>query len=376
MSNQPFVFNFLEELNYEKILMNNTNPLELIERLNISKKGNSRSSPKILILTKKIDIESDLLGIQFLKNGIDYIKITEEDIPLNFHFEFKIGKSNDSILHLEKRKFNTDEIKIILFRYFDPKFLNYYSGGVYQMYFAQQWYQAFNCLPIALDALWINNPQRTFDAENRLNQLLSAQRLGFNIPETVITNDMEAAKRFFKRFPKSTIVKVLHHHEIYLDQKSYRFLTNKIETSHSSKFNELTYAPVIFQKRIENDSEIRVTVVNDKAFSCRISTIKEKQDFSDLHKIKEKELIFSEINLGKKMEKQCIKLNRELGLHVSSIDFIQNKNGELFFLEINPIGDWNWIEKHTNLPITKSMFDFVNSLIKKDRFNDSQMYYF
>ncbi len=371
MSNQPFVFNFLEELNYEKILMNNTNPLELIERLNISKKGNSRSSPKILILTKKIDIESDLLGIQFLKNGIDYIKITEEDIPLNFHFEFKIGKSNDSILHLEKRKFNTDEIKIILFRYFDPKFLNYYSGGVYQMYFAQQWYQAFNCLPIALDALWINNPQRTFDAENRLNQLLSAQRLGFNIPETVITNDMEAAKRFFKRFPKSTIVKVLHHHEIYLDQKSYRFLTNKIETSHSSKFNELTYAPVIFQKRIENDSEIRVTVVNDKSFSCRISTIKEKQDFSDLHKIKEKELIFSEINLGKKMEKQCIKLNRELGLHVSSIDFIQNKNGELFFLEINPIGDWNWIEKHTNLPITKSMFDFVNSLIKKDRFNDS-----
>ena len=82
--------------------MNNTNPLELIERLNISKKGNSHISPKVLILTKKIDIESDLLGIQFLKNGIDYIKITEEDIPLNFHFEFKIGKFNDSLLRLGK----------------------------------------------------------------------------------------------------------------------------------------------------------------------------------------------------------------------------------------------------------------------------------
>ena len=369
MSNQPFVFNFLEELNYEKILMNNTNPLELIERLNISKKGNSSSSPKILILTKKIDIESDLLGIQFLKNGIDYIKITEEDIPLNFHFEFKIGKSNDSILHLEKRKFNTDEIKIILFRYFDPKFLNYYSGGVYQMYSAQQWYQAFNCLPIALDALWINNPQRTFESENRLNQLLSAQRLRFSIPETLITNEMEAAKKFFKRFPKSTIVKVLHHHEIYLYQKSYRFLTNNIEISHLPKFNELTYAPVIFQKKIENDSEIRVTVVNDKTFSCRISTIRDKRHFSDLHKIKEKELTFSEINLGKKMEKLCVKLNRSLGLLVSSIDFVQSKNGELLFLEINPIGDWNWIEKHTNLPITKSMFDFVNDLLKGNGWN-------
>lgn len=187
--------------------MNNTNPLELIGRLNISKKGNSSTSPKVLILTKKMDIESDLLGIQCLKNGIDYVKITEEDIPLNFHFEFKIGKFNDSMLHLGKRKFNIDEIKIILFRYFDPKFLNYYPGGVYQMYLAQQWYQAFNCLPIALDAIWINNPQRTFESENRLNQLLSAQRLGFSIPETLITNEMEAAKKFFKRFPKSTIVK-------------------------------------------------------------------------------------------------------------------------------------------------------------------------
>ncbi|WP_144731469.1 hypothetical protein [Candidatus Nitrosocosmicus arcticus] len=344
--------------------MNNTNPLELIERLNISKKGNSSINPKVLILTKKMDIESDLLGIQFLKNGIDYVKITEEDIPLNFHFEFKIGKVNDSILHIGNRKVIPDEIKIVLFRYFDLKFLNYYSG-VNQMYFAQQWYQAFNCLPIALDALWINNPQRTFDAENRLNQLLLAQKIGFSIPETLITNEMEAAKKFFKRFRKSTIVKVLHHHEIYLKQKSYRFLTNIVETSHLSKFDELTYAPVIFQKKIENDSEIRVTVVNEKTFSCRISTNQEKRKFSDLHKIKEKELIFSEINIDKKMEKLCINLNRKLGLLVSSIDFVQGKNGDLFFLEINPIGDWNWIEKHTNLPITKSMFDFVDGLLNK-----------
>ncbi len=365
MSSQPFVFNFLEKINYERILTNNTNPLELIERLNISKKGNSHISPKVLILTKKIDIESDLLGIQFLKNGIDYIKITEEDIPLNFHLEFKIGKFNNSLLRLGNRKFNPNEIKIVLFRYFDPKFLNYYPGVVSQMYFAQQWHQAFNCLPIAINALWINDPQRTFDSENRLNQLLAAQRLGFSIPETLITNEMEAANKFFKRFRRSTVVKVLHHHEIYLNQRSYRFLTNNIEARHLSKFNTLTYAPVIFQKKIENDSEIRVTVVNDKTFSCKISTIKEKCNFSDLHKIKEKELIFSEINLGKKMEKLCIKLNKKLGLLVSSIDFVQAQNGELYFLEINPIGDWNWIEKHTNLPITKSMFDFVNELLSK-----------
>jgi glutathione synthase/RimK-type ligase-like ATP-grasp enzyme len=365
VSKKPFVFNFLEKLNYRRILMNNTNPLELVERLNISKKGNSITRPKVLILTKKIDIESDLLGIQFLKNGIDYIKITEEDIPLNFRFEFKVGKFNDSILWLRNRKVIPDEIKIVLFRYFDLKFLSFYPVGIYQMYFAQQWYQAFNCIAVAIDSLWVNNPQRTFEAENRLNQLLWAQKIGFSIPETLITNEMAAAKKFFKTFRKSTIVKVLHHHEIYLNQRSFRFLTNNIETSHISKFDELTYAPVIFQKKINNSSEIRVTVVNDRIFSCRISTTQEKHNFSDLHKIKENDLIFSEISIGKKIEKLCINLNTKLGLLVSSIDFIEGKNGELFFLEINPIGDWNWIEKHTNLPVTKSVFDFVNGFLNK-----------
>ena len=65
----------------------------------------ARAYPKVLILTKKTDIESDLVGIKFLKNGIDYVKITEEDIPLNFHIEFKIGSFNDpSVLHLGNKK--------------------------------------------------------------------------------------------------------------------------------------------------------------------------------------------------------------------------------------------------------------------------------
>ena len=106
-------------------------------------------------------------------------------------------------------------------------------------------------------------------------------------------------------------------------------------------------------------------------FHVEFQQAKEKHNFSDLHKIKEKELIFSEINVGKKMEKLCINLNRKLGLLVSSIDFVQSKNGELFFLEINPIGDWNWIEKHTNLPITKSIFDLMNGLLNKMEVQDS-----
>jgi len=366
---RPFVFNFLEKLNYERILLNNTNPLELLDQLNIPKERNTSISPKILIVTKKIDIEADLLGIQFLKHGIEYLKLTEEDIPLNFGCEFRIGKKNKFRVVIKGRKTNLQNIKIVLLRHFDPKFLNYFSG-IRQTYFVQQWYQTFLCLQQILKCVWINDPQKTFDAENRLNQLLTAQRIGFNIPETSITNHPDVGRRFFDENFGTTLVKVLHHHEIIHKCMSYRFLATKIENSHLSKFDELSYSPVIFQKRIEIDSEIRVTIIGDNIFSCDLSTSHGKKYF-DLHRIKEKDLKYKEINLEKKIEKLCLKLNKELKLLVSSIDFIVDKKGEIVFLEINPVGDWNWIEKHTNLPITKSMFDFVNSLLKKNRLHDS-----
>ena len=89
-----------------------------------------------------------------------------------------------------------------------------------KMYFANNGIKPLTVYQLLLDALWINNPQRTFESENRLNQLVPAQRLRFSIPETLITNQKwRQCKRFFKRFPKSTIVKVLHHHEIYLYSK-------------------------------------------------------------------------------------------------------------------------------------------------------------
>lgn len=365
MSKKPFFFNFLERLNYKKILVNNTNPLELLDRLSISKKRNTKHNPKILILTKKMDIESDLLGIQLLKNGIDYAKITEEDIPLNFSYEFLIGEKNKFLVKIDNKKIDLKDIKIVLFRYFDLKFLNYYSG-LLQTYFVQQWYQTFISLQKLLNCLWINDPQNTFNAENRLNQLIVAQRIGFNIPETSITNAPVAGKSFFNRYRNSTIIKVLHHHEINLGHLSYRFLTNKIERSHLSKLDELVYAPVIFQKKVEINSEIRVTLIDNKTFSCLISSNMNKdKKYSDIHKIKEKQLKFTEINLEKRIEKLCLKLNKELGLLVSSIDFILDKKGEIYFLEVNPIGDWNWLEKHTELPITKSIFNLLHSHLDK-----------
>jgi len=362
MTKQPLMFNFLQKLNFKDILKRNTNPLDLIDKLNIGDAIESQVSPKVLILTKKSDIESDLIGIQLLKNGICYIKINEEDIPLDFGTEFRIGSKKRVLLRLRNKEIIADNIKVVLFRYFDLKFLKYLTG-IHQMYFEQQWYQLFNCLQTSLKCQWINDPKNTFDAENRLYQLLVAQKIGFKIPDTSITNIPSLGIRFFNEHSKKIIAKVLHHHEIIHKEYSYRFPTSAITAEYLSELNELTYAPVILQERIAISEEIRITVVNRKVFAIRIKT--NKRGYSDLHKVEERFLNFEKFKIEKNIEKMCINLNKEMGLLVSSIDLLMSSKGEMYFLEVNPVGDWNWLEKNVDVPITDSVSKLILKSLEK-----------
>ena len=356
------MFNFLQKLDYKDILRNNTNPLDLLDKLNIGDVTNNQVSPEVLILTKRMDIESDLIGIQLLKDGVDYIKINEEDIPLDFGAEFRIGRKNNILLKLRNKEINTENIKVVLFRYFDLKFLKILTG-IRQLYIEQQWYQLFNCLQTSLRCLWINNPNNTITAENRLYQLLVAQKIGFRIPDTSITNIPSSGIRFCNEHPKKAIAKVLHHHEIIYKEFSHRFPTSAIAANSISNTNGIKYAPVILQERITSKEEIRITVVKSKVFPIRITAAKSKSKYSDLHKIEERFLNFEHFNIEKNIKKLCIKLNKEMGLLLSSIDLMVDNKGQIYFLEINPIGDWNWLEKHVDLPITDSVSQLIlNSL--------------
>ena len=364
MTKQPLMFNFLQKLNFKDVLKRNTNPLDLIDKLNIGSNIENQVSPKVLILTKKSDIESDLIGIQLLKNGICYIKINEEDIPLNFGTEFRIGSKKRVLLRLRNKEIIAENIKVVLFRYFDLKFLKYLTG-IHQMYFEQQWYQLFNCLQASLKCQWINDSKNTFDAENRLYQLLVAQKVGFKIPDTSITNIPSLGTKFFNEHSKKIVAKVLHHHEIIHKEYSYRFPTSVITADYLSQSNGLMYAPVILQERIAIREEIRITVVNRKVFAIRIKTNKYKREYSDLHKIEERFLNFEKFKIEKNIEKMCTNLNKELGLLVSSIDLLIDSKGEIYFLEVNPIGDWNWLEKHIDVPITDSVSRLILKFLEK-----------
>ncbi len=126
---------------------------------------------------------------------------------------------------------------------------------------------------------------------------------------------------------------------------------------------DLNFSPVICQEFIDKVCDIRVTIIGDKIFTAKIfsHSKKSKIDFRTDYK----NLTYEEYKLSKNIENILFKLNRYYNLNYSAIDLIQDKEGKIYFLEINPNGQYLWIENALNLPISKSIADFIINKINE-----------
>jgi glutathione synthase/RimK-type ligase-like ATP-grasp enzyme len=52
-------------------------------------------------------------------------------------------------------------------------------------------------------------------------------------------------------------------------------------------------------------------------------------------------------------------MNAKLGLNFAAYDFIVTPNEEFYFLEVNPGGQWLWLEKKTGLEISKALAEYM-----------------
>ncbi len=49
----------------------------------------------------------------------------------------------------------------------------------------------------------------------------------------------------------------------------------------------------------------------------------------------------------------------EWGLRFAAFDVAEDLDGNLWFLECNPVGQWAWLETYAGVPITASLLDLL-----------------
>jgi len=113
----------------------------------------------------------------------------------------------------------------------------------------------------------------------------------------------------------------------------------------------------MFQQFINKVAEVRITIVEDAIFAVRISP-KIPFDMADWrHPFAGHNLKYEIIKLPQVIERFCTDLMRHYGLSFGAIDMMIDEQESYWFLELNPNGQWYWIQDLTGAPIAEAIAD-------------------
>lgn len=212
----------------------------------------------------------------------------------------------------------------------------------------------------SLDTFHLDPVYRLRRAENKQLQLKIASEVGLEIPRTLITNDPEAVQRFARDCTHGIVMKTLSSFAIYEQGEQKVVFTNTLRAEHLAHLDELRYSPATFQERVPKALELRITIVGQRVFSASIDSQK-----SDKSRVDWRRDGFGLIDdwkpyaLPAEVERRLLMLMRRLKLNYGAADVIVTPDGRHVFLEVNPVGEFFWLERHPGLPISSAIAELL-----------------
>jgi hypothetical protein len=210
------------------------------------------------------------------------------------------------------------------------------------------------------DARWLpGTPRAVFAASNKVEQLAHATRVGLRPPRTLITNDPGELARFYEECNGRLITKPVRAlHGVYdADGSARAFYARPLRRRDLHNAAALRYAPMILQEYVPKRAELRVTVVGERVFAAEIDSQASRATQNDWRHYDVDRTSYRAHDLPESVHRSCVRLVASYGLRYGALDLVLTPSGEYVFLELNPNGQWGFIEYLTGMPIADALAD-------------------
>lgn len=298
----------------------------------------------ILIITSSFDLTVDYF-IEKFRNRSDFYRL---NMDLFSDYEIKMTHNEGFSIKSEYWTLKQDEIDSIYYR--KPSFPDMSNYDVkYHRMMQKDMLTLVKGIADSFDGRCLSKPSILSCAENKVYQLCVANAVGFITPKTLISNSSSEGCAFCNEI--KSIIKPLSIGKVYSERRVGIIQTNMVDECYN--FDGLELSPTYFQEYVIKDYEVRATIINKNVYSVKI----EASDKVDWRKSESRNL-YSVIEIPKEIEDQCFQMMDKLNLKFGAFDFIVN-NDKYYFLEINPNGQWYWLEEALNLNISESIFNYL-----------------
>jgi hypothetical protein len=168
------------------------------------------------------------------------------------------------------------------------------------------------------------------------SQLIRA--CGFDVPETLITNQPELARAFAAE----------HGSVIYKSMSGERSIVALLDPNDDQRLERIRDCPVQFQEFVDGPN-VRVHTVGRDVFATTITT--EAIDYRYAVRQAGMAAHFAPFDLPDEISERCVHLAASLGLELAGLDLKLARDGRVVCLEVNPSPVFSYYEQHTGQPI-------------------------
>lgn len=179
-------------------------------------------------------------------------------------------------------------------------------------------------------------------------QLRRIRACGLLVPDTLVTNDPDAARAFADE----------HGRVVYKSVSGARSIVQELTPAARARLDHVRHCPILLQRRIAG-TNVRVHVVGEAVFATRIETAALDYRYASQQVGEPARLLAT--SLDDDVADRCVRVTRALGLAFSGIDLMLTPDGAAYCFEVNPCPGFSYYESHTGQPIARELAGYLAS---------------
>ncbi|GAA2854824.1 hypothetical protein GCM10010517_12900 [Streptosporangium fragile] len=323
------------------------------------------SPPHVLVLTRDNDPHADRVRHLLAGRGARTTVFDNRDYLTRAHVELAYTARGLArrLLHTESGTLDLDSLTALWWRRpMPPEAHPAITDPSVAAYTAQE------SVNLITD-LWEHLPCRALPARESVvrraahkpSQLMLAAELGFEIPETLIATQADALWDFHNRHDGHIIAKPMGTPWVESLAGGHTVIRkcDFVSARDLAYAEALRFCPVIVQQYVPKRLELRVTVVGRRVFAAEIHSQSSNRSQVDWRRYDFGVTPYGVHRLPDEVARRCLAMTDRLGLAFGAFDLVLTPDGRYVFLEINPNGQWLWIEELTGLPISEAVCDLL-----------------
>ena len=319
----------------------------------------------MLIVTEPLDAHADFVISALKQRDVPVFRFHPEEFPV--HAQISIGGGSGTTWSAEirtpLRSLHLREARAAWLRRPGNPVVDPALRAETREFAVEQARSTLSALYALIGDRWLSHPETMRAAADKITQLHRAAAAGLAVPDTLLSNEVDRVAGFHTdnvRSGRGTAVKSLWVRTPVSYDGSMRVpLTARWpDNVDPSQIDSIRLAPAVFQEYVPKSREIRAVVIGGHVFAASVDSQAIPAARHDVRGATNK-ASYEPYDLPGDVRAALLELVSGLGLRFCSADLVLTPDGRHVFLDLNPNGQWLWLELEAGLPLSAAMADVL-----------------